>query len=189
VTLGGGKLIGAAQITSGSVTGITDIAIADGGTGASTAATAFSNLKQAASETATGVIEIATAAEVAAGSDATRAVVPNYMHMHYSAAKAWVIFDGTAAVGAITPLAAQGVTGLTKVSTGVYTVTFNFTWASVYYAPSWFAQDDNGVGGVVISRYGADTKTTTSFTFRCFDTTAASVVDSAYISLTFHGYR
>src|SRR5687768_14209927 len=42
-------------ITGGSVTGITDLAIADGGTGASTAAAAFANLKQAATTSATGV--------------------------------------------------------------------------------------------------------------------------------------
>lgn len=53
-------------ITGGSITGITDLAIADGGTGAGTAAAAFTNLKQAATTTDTGVIEKATAAEIAA---------------------------------------------------------------------------------------------------------------------------
>lgn len=56
--------------------GGTDVAIADGGTGASTAATAFSNLKQDASETATGVVELATPAEVLTGTDTTRAATP-----------------------------------------------------------------------------------------------------------------
>jgi hypothetical protein len=77
VTLGGGAVSGVAAITSGSITGITDLAIADGGTGASTAATAFSNLKQAASTTATGVVELATDAEAQAGTDATRCVTPD----------------------------------------------------------------------------------------------------------------
>lgn len=54
----------------------TDVAIADGGTGASTAATAFTNLKQAASETATGVVELATNAETQAGTDTARAITP-----------------------------------------------------------------------------------------------------------------
>jgi hypothetical protein len=44
----------------------TDVSIADGGTGASTAATAFSNLKQVASDTATGVVEHATVGEIRA---------------------------------------------------------------------------------------------------------------------------
>jgi hypothetical protein len=40
------------------------------------AATAFANIKQAASDTATGVVELATNAETQAGSDAARAVTP-----------------------------------------------------------------------------------------------------------------
>lgn len=43
--------------------GGTDVAIADGGTGASTAAAAFTALKQTATDGSTGVLEIATAAE------------------------------------------------------------------------------------------------------------------------------
>jgi len=51
------------DITGGTIVGITDLAIADGGTGSSTASTAFTALKQAATETATGVVEKATSAE------------------------------------------------------------------------------------------------------------------------------
>jgi hypothetical protein len=40
------------------------------------AATAFSNIKQAASETATGVVELATTSEATTGTDTTRAVTP-----------------------------------------------------------------------------------------------------------------
>jgi hypothetical protein len=40
------------------------------------AATAFTNLKQAATDTATGVVELATNAEAQTGSDTTRAVTP-----------------------------------------------------------------------------------------------------------------
>ena len=52
------------------------VAIVDGGTGATTAAAAFSALKQAATESATGVAEIATQAETDAGSDDTRYITP-----------------------------------------------------------------------------------------------------------------
>lgn len=68
------------QITRGLVSLSNDVTgtlpIASGGTGASDAATAFANLKVAASETATGVVELATNAEVATGTDTTRAVTP-----------------------------------------------------------------------------------------------------------------
>lgn len=59
-------------ITGGSVTGITDITVADGGTGASTASAAFDALKQAATDTATGVVEKATTAEAEAGTAADK---------------------------------------------------------------------------------------------------------------------
>jgi hypothetical protein len=63
-------------ISGGTISGITDLAIADGGTGASTAESAFTNLKQTASDTATGVVELATVAEVQTGTDTTRAITP-----------------------------------------------------------------------------------------------------------------
>jgi len=56
--------------------GGTNVAIADGGCNADDAATCFGNIKQAASDTATGVVELATTAEAAAQTDATRAVTP-----------------------------------------------------------------------------------------------------------------
>ena len=52
------------------------VAIADGGTGATSAATAFTALKQAASDTATGVVELATDAETETGTDTARAITP-----------------------------------------------------------------------------------------------------------------
>lgn len=64
-------------ITGGSISGLsTDLPIADGGTGASTALAAFDNLKQAASDTYTGVVELATDSETQTGTDTTRALTP-----------------------------------------------------------------------------------------------------------------
>lgn len=48
------------------------LSIANGGTGQATAANAFAALKQNASDTATGVVELATLAETIAGLDPTR---------------------------------------------------------------------------------------------------------------------
>lgn len=63
-------------ITGGSIAGITDLAVADGGTGSSTAAGAFSNLKQAATTSATGVTELATASEFRANTAGNLALSP-----------------------------------------------------------------------------------------------------------------
>ena len=83
--------------------GGTDVPVADGGTGASDAATAFSNLKQAATDTATGVVELATTAEAIAGTDTTRAVTPegllaaiNALASGLSQGKAYALARGAA---------------------------------------------------------------------------------------------
>lgn len=52
------------------------IGITEGGTGEITAAAAFAALKQAASATATGVVELATDAETITGTDTARAITP-----------------------------------------------------------------------------------------------------------------
>lgn len=60
-----------------SLSGLTTaLSVAQGGTGATTASAAFDAIKQAATDTATGVVELATSAEVQTGTDTTRAVTP-----------------------------------------------------------------------------------------------------------------
>ena len=63
-------------ITGGTITGITDLAIGDGGTGASTAATAFSNLKQNATTSETGVTVYSGSTKALAGTDTASAMTP-----------------------------------------------------------------------------------------------------------------
>lgn len=63
--------------TSFQASGLTGtVAIANGGTGQATAAGAFNAIKQSATETASGVVELATAAEAQALTDATRSITP-----------------------------------------------------------------------------------------------------------------
>ncbi|TIR87367.1 MAG: hypothetical protein E5X05_01330 [Mesorhizobium sp.] len=62
-------------MTGGSWTGGTDLAIADGGTAASTALAAFDNLKQSATTSYSGVSEFATSAEYRVGTDTARSLV------------------------------------------------------------------------------------------------------------------
>lgn len=106
-------------ITGGSITGITDLAIADGGTGASTAADAFTALKQAASETATGVVELATNAEVATGTDTTRAVTPAGAASRYQPldAELTAIAGLTSAADALPYFTGIGTAGVTTLTT------------------------------------------------------------------------
>lgn len=128
--------------TSGTVTLGTALPIASGGTGATTAATAFSNIKQAASDTATGVVELATNAEVVTGTDATRVVTPASMKAGLNASgtapiyacRAWVNFNGT---GTVAIRASGNVSSITDNGTGDYTINFttalsdtNFAWSS-----------------------------------------------------------
>jgi hypothetical protein len=61
------------------------------------AATAFSNIKQAATDTATGVIELATNAEVATGTDTTRAVTPAGLRAGVFPSGTRIIFQQTSA--------------------------------------------------------------------------------------------
>lgn len=62
----------AVDLGASSITGT--LAISDGGTGATSASAAFTAIKQAATTSATGVVELATTAEALAGTDTARAV-------------------------------------------------------------------------------------------------------------------
>lgn len=144
---------------------------------------------RAATEALTGYGQVASAAVVTTGTNTTQWVPPAYLPFHPFMPKAWVTFNGTAGVGAISPLASAGITSVSKSATGIYTITFNFTFANANYAPSFFVQDDNASGGCILSRNAADTKTTTAVTVRCIESTGGALVDSAYISIVFHGER
>lgn len=66
-------------------TGDGDLSAANNLSDLADAATAFANIKQAATEEASGVVELATSAEVATGSDTVRAITPAGAAAVYSA--------------------------------------------------------------------------------------------------------
>jgi hypothetical protein len=104
------------SITGGSITGITDLAIADGGTGASTATAAFNNL--APSQTSNSGKYLTTN-----GTNASWGSVND--------AKAWVNFNGT---GTVAIRASYNVSSITDNGTGDYTVNFTTALADANYS-------------------------------------------------------
>lgn len=72
LTVAGAATISGVAYTAGG----TNVAIADGGTGADDAATAFSNIKQAATTTVSGVLTQATDAQVRSAATGTIAITP-----------------------------------------------------------------------------------------------------------------
>lgn len=74
-----------------------------------------------ASTTTKGIIEIATNAEVATGTDTDRAVVPSAMRSHNGVFKAWVVYNGSSN----TVLDSYNVSGVSRSSTGTYVATLS----------------------------------------------------------------
>lgn len=118
-----------------------DLPISEGGTGASTAAAAFDNLKQLSTETYAGVAELATGAEAAAGTDTTRVLTPAGLRSGLNsagsapiyAARAWVNFNGT---GTVAIRSSGNVSSLTDNGIGDYTVNFTTAMPDANYAVS-----------------------------------------------------
>lgn len=84
-----------------------------------------------ASDTDTGVIEIATAAEMETATDTVRAVVPGRVQNHPGVAKAWayVTNNGTAALAA-----GYNIASVSRIAAGRVTVTFTTAFSSANFA-------------------------------------------------------
>lgn len=167
-TSGDQSIAGVKTFSSGISLGV-DLAIADGGTGASTAAAAFDNLKQSASETYAGVVELATTAEAQGGTDASRAITPSTLRDGLNAignapvyaARAWVNFNGTGTNGTNMTINASGnVTSVYKNATGDYTITFSTAMPDTAYSITGSAGGAGGSSsstGIVVSRPSSGT--------------------------------
>jgi hypothetical protein len=175
--------------TATNVSGI--IAILNGGTGATTAANAFTALKQNATDIATGVVELATNAEAAAGTDTTRAITPAGLFAGLNATgaapiygcRAWVNFNG---IGAIAIRGSGNVSSITDNGVGDYTVNFSTAMQDVNYAKNasissngtttatWLSMLDCTGAGVEVA------PTTTASRFTTFQI-GSGVVDPKYV--------
>lgn len=153
------------------------------------AATAFAAIKQAASESATGVVELATTAEVVTGTDTTRAVTAAGVEAHVDAKAATQaqMETGTAAdvysspgrqkynplhpkawgyvtfSGASVTLAAgSGITSATWTATGKFDVVLATAMSSASYAVI-TSMTSAGTGGSIQYTCGDYSKTTSGF--------------------------
>lgn len=112
--------------------------ITNGGTGNTTASAAFNALKQDATDTVTGVVELANSSEASAGTDTTRVITPATLRNGFNASgsapvyacRAWVNFNGT---GTIAIRASGNVSSIGDNGTGDYTVNFTTAMSDANY--------------------------------------------------------
>lgn len=175
----------------GSITGNADnvagtVAIVNGGTGQTTAANAFNALKQAASETATGVVELATASEAQSGVDTARVLTPATLRSGMNASgsapvyacRAWVNFNGT---GTVAIRASGNVSSITDNGTGDYTVNFMTAMPDANYGAHVVASDSSAASCPIAHlKWNAVAPSVNSATVRTANDAGISA-DSTYV--------
>ena len=145
--------------------GGTDVPITDGGTGQSTAAGAFSALKQAASDSATGVIEIAVQSEMEAASSTSLAVTPGRQHFHPAHPKAGGSLNGSG-----TPAFRSGDVGMGAVTdhgTGDFTLSLDTAFANTNYWLTAWARAQTATSEAIVSASPTGSKTSSSIRIEC----------------------
>ncbi len=157
--------------------GAIPLPVSEGGTNAITAAAAFTNLKQAATDSATGVIEIADQTEMEAASSALVAVTPGRQKHHVGHAKAWVNYNQT------TPAIVDDweVTSVSDDGTGKFTVTLTTAFSNTNYIAVGMAYDVGGGSERILS--GTNTAyTTTTRSFNVGNVSGAEADEGSYIA-------
>ena len=151
----------------------------------SSAATAFSNIKQAASTAASGAIAIADQAAMEAASSTVLAVVPGRQHNHPGHPKTWANFhmSGTAALDA-----SYGVSSLVDNGTGNPAINHSTAFSSANYAWGGGAEGTLSAIAAIITRLTGDTAiSTTTWTGRTYRPDSGTSLDVDDGNIVFHG--
>lgn len=131
-------------------------------------------------------VAAATQTEQEAGTALSKPVTPARQHYHQSAAKAWVVFNGT---GAVAITASFNITSITDNGTGNYTVNIATNFSSANYAG--VVSGHRGVGGTATNFHavGPITSDPTAGTWRLEtgNSNSNSNVDFEFVSAIFFG--
>lgn len=142
-------------------------------------------VSEVATDTVAGIIELATQAEIETGTDVERAVTPGRIKYAPGVAKAWLSLDLSA--GSANVLASHGVTSVTYVGTGKFTVTFSTAFSNTTYVAAGTARDSGTSGGFTgVTMDSTQTKTTTAMGLKCV-TAAVGLYNSAEVNISFFG--
>ena len=142
------------------------------------AATAFANIKQAGSTTATGVYELAIQSEMEAGTDAARVPSVSVMHFHPGSAKAWGQWDAAGTLGTVS----YGITSITDTGAGAQTANLSVTLSGATSAAP--IASAGTVAGPAVMRV-TNTTTTVDLTNRKVDD--AQNLDAHPFKISVHG--
>lgn len=167
-----------AKQASGAATA-TQALFANGSGGAAYRGVAASDLP-AATDTAQGAVELATADEVRAGTDTARTAPVSNMGAHAGIAKAW--YCGSISGGTLTTLASYNCS-VVRNNTGRFTLTFTNAMQDANYAPIGMVQISAGLSLMYIP--GA-TKNTTTLQF-AVDVTGGGANDPSQVYLAVFG--
>ena len=147
----------------------------------SSPAAAFASIKQAATTTATGVVELATNEEAAAGTDTARAVTPAGLAaaaINFGP-KAWVNFAGGSSPSIRTQ---KNVNSVARTGAGAYRITFTNALSSADYVVSVGVANS----GALVVNCAIVGMATTHIDVQCYATNQAisGTVDPSIICLT-----
>lgn len=121
-----------------------------------------------------------------AGTSAVLATTPSQQQQHDSAAKATVAFTGSGTNGAQTIQSSYNVSGVSRVGTGLYTVTFSTAFAAATYVCNSSSEAGGGTTTATSSTINPGSRTTTTVQIQ-FLTGGGTGADPTSGFLTCHG--